>query len=299
MTPKPPIFIHECASGPMGNPGRYQSDLLDGFWGVMTPRIREYAKWMGTRDGEHCVFGFHLAESKEPEGPMDIDAGIKARAGERGERAKTLAERFPQYAESLLKGFRRSRVLVYLGSLRSDSMNAYLLKHGAELWERRAWECVKPYLLIAKKTGRLDLAIDASGGLDLSMHIGLRFLEDLEHTLKHYGCSLYVEGVPVPHADRGPMLARNWIARGDNWDDAVVKNTHSSDASLLTGEGVRWPAGFRVKPTKAELLDLLGDATRRGHRLAGDARFFREDLGAANWGEYQRIAADAALKAVA
>lgn len=293
MIPKPPIFIYECASGPAENAGRYQTILLKGGPSVLTPMIREYADWMGTEDGEHCVFGLHLLDSKIARGTMDIDAGLLARAGLRGERVKQLAYAFPRYLTSLLNAYRKGRTLVYLGSLLSDSMNAYLVKHGATEWTRRAWACVKPYLLIAKRTGRLDIAIDASSAMDLRGHVGLAFLEDLEATLAGYGCKLYVEGVPVPSPERGPMMARNWIARGDNWDDAVAKNTTASDASLLTGEGIRWPAGLRKKPTKSELLKLLGDTTKRGHRLAGDARFLIEDIGAADWPAYQKLAADA------
>jgi hypothetical protein len=312
MTPRPPMFVYECSSGPAENEGRYQTILLKDFWPALTPMIERYIKWMGDRKGKNATLMFHLFGSKISVGTMDWDAWLTAttndlsaetakhrpfRAG-RGKQAAQLAGSFHIYLRWLLQRFSEARVNLYMGSLLCESMEYELREYGAAAWWVRAEDTIAPYLRIAELTGRVDFTIDASSGLDQGNHIAYGFLKWLESELARYGCKLYVEGVPSPQTrnllERAEMFARNWIARGDNWADAVTTNTARDIVpQALTGEGVRWPAGLRKKPTRDELLDLLADVTRCGHRLAGDARFFEEDLGAANLTEYQAMAVKA------
>jgi hypothetical protein len=295
VTPKPPIWIYECSSGPLENEGRYQTILLEDFWGALTPRIRKHKKWM---QGAPSDVWFHLPESKIPSGTMDADAGIIARSGLRGRSAQMLAQGFPKYARSLLNGYPEDRVGVYLGSLLCDSMVRVLIEQNTEAWLKRAWACVEPYTRLAEDTGRLDLAIDASSAMDRKGHIGLLFLESLEQRMAEYGCKVYVEGVPVPTAGRGRMLSRNWIAQEPNWTRAVTVNPAAGiDADLLTGEGIRWASGHMwndpknpSNPNNAfgdDPMTYLRDVVRRGHRLACDERALVGLFRSSNWTEFQ------------
>jgi hypothetical protein len=310
---KPPVWYYECSSGRPENEGRYQSLLLSRGWGVLTPRIRSYAKWMGTKNGAQCRFGFHLAESKKRHGTMDIDAGLLARAGERGPRARILALGFPKYAASLLRAYDEARVLVYLGSLLCDSMEAVLDVAGLNAWFERVIQCLSPYLELAKQTGRVDLALDMSSGLDTRDHPGLIVLAWLESELARFGCELYVEGVPSPQGhragERARMFARNWICQEPNWTHAVTLNPAPAiQPELLTGEGIRWWSGhWKNDPASTRLsnafgddpIRLLGDVTSRGHRLACDERALEGILGVKNFEAFAQLARDAAEKAVA
>jgi hypothetical protein len=298
---KPPMWYYECSSGRIENEGRYQDGILRRGWGFLTPSLTEFVGWMGKPDGDGCEATFHLAQTKIALGTMDIDAIIAAAGGERGMVARARALAFEKYLAHVLRRWPKMTATVYLGSILCESMESYLKEHGLNAWFERIRSILDPFLAM----DRVNIAIDMSSGLDTRMyqgkpgHPGLLVLAWLEAQLAARGRTLYVEGVPTPRPGRGRMLARDYMATVRNWTAAITDNPdHTIDANLLTGGGVRILTGWKNDPTKAQRhnafdddpLELFRDMVREGHRPACDARWLREDLGARNWDEYQRMA---------
>lgn len=295
---EPPIWIYECSSGPATNPGCYQTILIRDGWRVLTPHIKRYFDWVGSPTGRGAVVGFHLPFGHTP-GEMDFDAGLYSTVGAWGSAARRLASTFPRYMRAILDAYTDCRILVYLGGLVAcESMNRVLVEDGCDAWQDRVDAILDPLLA----TDRVDLAIDNTSGLDVRGHIGMYAVRKIEEA----GVRLYVEGVPTPRPGKRVMLARDCICTEPNWTRAIIDTSDKSvDARLLTGRVVRWFNGHFYTPDGAayrhnafgdDPVLMVGDVTRRGHRLASDMGGLVDHIGAKDFGDYRRIAT-AALSA--